>query len=370
MNCKKSVVYLYFAIFIFFRKVTFTTTQFKCIRTKKVSSSKLLSKKLIIVKKNYNNTSYYINIFSNSLIIKHILKVKEYNIFKLLLVRNVYITNRITIFNCKILMFDGMCEDRNWYTNSIKYNEKVNNIYYCINIINWHSDGVFHGTVEGLTRIIPFLDFILKNKHIYIHISYPRYKQNTAEKILLLLGFSKSRIIYGNYYANNLYIPVPFYCTETSTVLVKQFNKILRNKIYNKNCKIKHLNYILLIQRSKNRIFYNIKKLLNELNQNFNYTIIVYYDNNRNLEEVYCWFTYAKLIIAYHGSGLTNLYFCSRNIYIIEIAPRYSIYAFAKIASQLRINYYIYRLEDLRFKKHIIFNITLFMKVIKEYIIF
>lgn len=73
--------------------------------------------------------------------------------------------------------------------------------------------------------------------------------------------------MYGKYYVNRLYIPIPFYCVESSTPLIAKLNSILRMKIMKRNCLISQKRFILLIQRSKNRILQNIEVLQYELSR-------------------------------------------------------------------------------------------------------
>lgn len=344
----------------------FKTTIFKCSKTyltnvsqyiiENISNSILYSKSkklyITIIYNNFYNLNKIINID------------KEY--YSLILMKNLFITNRVIIQNCKIILFKGQCNNKVWYKNYIKKAEIIPSVNYGFNIINWHGDGVFHGTVEGLTRIIPYINFLIKRPYIYIFIPYPRYIENTAENILVLLGFSKNRILYGNYFVKNLYIPTPFYCIETSTPLLMKFNNLLRNKMMKKNCLVSYLSYILIIQRSTNRIIENFEILKKELSKHFNYSIITYFDTNKNLDEIYCWFTYAKVIIAYHGSGLTNIYFSKENTVVIELSPLKPIYAFAKLGSQLGFNYYIYKLPyNKLYIKYVYVNISSFIHNMK-----
>lgn len=311
----------------------------------------------------------YISYISESSVIKINITNIDKEEYSLIIIEKAFITDKIIISNCNILRFKGQCEDFDWYRNTIKRNDEFKSITYGFNLINYHSDGVFHGTVEGLTRIVPYIDFLMNNRNIFIFISYPRYKQNTVEKLLLLLGFSRNRIKYGNHFVKKLYIPLPFYCLESSTPLIRKFNKLLRENIKNKCSTFKN-NFILLLQRSKNRIIKNINKLKRALNNYFNYTVIVYDDRNINLNEIYCWFAHARIIVGFHGSGLTNIYFSSSKAIVIEFSPNctnYPRFAFAKLATQIGIKYYIIITNySYIFTKNIYINISSFLESIKR----
>lgn len=355
------VVFMYIFCFIYPYKISFN-----CKNTYMTNISDNVIKKVHIIKMYTKSKSSYIYFLSQNKIVRQNIYNIDNESYSLLLVKSVYVTDRIIIKNCRILFFNGQCAHKQWYMNSIKLNEEIASISNAIIITNWHGDGVFHGTVEGLSRIIPYINLLLNKVYIYILIPFPRYKQNTAEKILQLIGFSNTRILYGKYFVRNLYIPTPFYCVESSTPLVLKLNEILRSKMKNKLCIDYSKKYILLLQRSKNRIIKELDVLKYELLKNFNYSIITYYDNYSNLDDIYCWFTYAKIIIAYHGSGLTNIYFSSQSTVVIEISPNFPIYAFAKLGTQLGLNYYIYKLSINRlYIKYIIFNITSFILSLK-----
>lgn len=370
------VKYIFLTLFILLlfilyikQNITFNKKIFSCNKTYAANISESIIE-IVYKQNNYlQSKSKFITVLSNSSFTVVSLKNIDSENFSLVLIKDTYITNKVIIYNCKILLFSGQCNNKNWYKNSIKYEETIKSVNYGFSIINWHGDGVFHGTVEGLTRIIPYIKFLLNKPNVYIFIPFPRYKQNTAERILLLLGFSKNRILYGKYHVKNMYIPTPFYCIESSTPLITKFNELLRSKILKRNCINSQNNYILVIQRSTNRIIENLNVLKSELIKMFNYSIIIYYDSNKNLDEIYCWFTYAKIIIAYHGSGLTNIYFSKEKTTVIELSPKYPIYAFAKIGCQLGFNYYIYKLPYIKlYIKYIHINISSFVYSLKQII--
>lgn len=365
------LVYITIIIYLYFAQKS-NIIAFKCkttlLNTNISHKSYKIVKKIHLYSKSYSN---FITLLSENKCIKQLISNIDDESYSLLLIRDVYITERVIIHKCKILLFGGQCNYKRWYINSIKYKEIINKINYGFIITNWHGDGVFHGTVEGLTRIVPYIDYLLKNSYIYIIIPFPRYKQNTALHILKLIGFSEYRILYGKLFVRKLYIPTPYYCVESSTPLIIKFNKLLRSKMTEKQCKVSNMKFILIVQRSKNRIFKNMNDLINALLNNFNYTIITYYDNNSNLNTIYCWFTYAKIIIAFHGSGLTNIYFSQQSTIVVELSPTFSIYAFAKLGSQIGLKYYIYNLPiNKLYTKYITFNISLFVANLKEFKIF
>lgn len=364
---------LYFSIILYIYYTTIPSNIiFKCNSTiLYTNASYVLTSRVKLLYLSIKSKSKYIYFLSDNGTIKQSLQNIDYENYSLLYIKDAFVTNRVIIHKCKIILFHGQCQYTRWYINSIKKNELLISISYGFIITNWHGDGVFHGTVEGLTRIVPYIDFLLTKTNTYILIPFPRYKQNTASKILQLIGFSNKRILYGKYHVRKLLIPTPYYCVESSTPLIIKFNEILRSKMKSKYCKDSNTKYILILQRSKNRIFKDFDILKSELLNNFNYTIITYYDRNKNLDEIYCWFTYAKIIIAYHGSGLTNIYFSKESTVVVELSPTSPIYAFAKLGSQLGLRYYIYKTPVKKLYTRLInFNITTFIFTLKSSRIF
>lgn len=371
-NYKKyNLIFVSVFIYIFYNIISHNVI-FDCnITSLTYNMSNIIINKIKTLHLYSKSNSKYIYIISQNESIKQSMVNIDSENYILLLIKGVFVTERVIIYDCKILLFSGQCNFKSWYKSSIQKNENIIPINNGFILTSWHGDGVFHGTVEGLTRIVPYIDFLLNRPNIYIIIPFPRYKQNTASKLLQLIGFEDSRILYGKYFVRKLFIPTPFYCVESSTPLILEFNKILRLKIKDHSCKYSHEKYILILQRSKNRIINNFEYLKSELIYNFNYTIVTYYDKNKNLDEIYCWFAYAKIIIAYHGSGLTNIYLSQKSSVVIELSPINPIYAFAKLGSQIGLKYYIYKLPIIKlYTKYINFNISVFISTLKFHKIF
>jgi hypothetical protein len=71
------------------------------------------------------------------------------------------------------------------------------------------------------------------------------------------------------------------------------------------------------------RIIYNHDKLKNKLDKTFNDNFINVVLEKLNIFQQYILFKNADIIIAQHGSGLANIFFCKSNTKVIEIVPRY-----------------------------------------------
>lgn len=266
----------------------------------------------------------------------------------LLLTHNLYSTKSNIIQNCGIYIFDGQCEDLNYYEKYIPPIDKIEtitHIQYAAFFAGWHTDAVYHGLIDSLSRIVLFYDFLINHKEIYIHISPPRYKQDEIRYILNILGFENERIINANYlYVDHLYIPFPFYCLVPSSYIIHKFNVLLRNRVKELyKLKIKKYKCILVLQRLRNRILTNFHKIVNLLKLFYpNHIIYIYRDNNTNLKEVILMFYYADVVIGEFGAGLSNILFCKEGITVFEISVSYFREDYPKITIEMNSKHYMY----------------------------
>lgn len=318
------------------------------------------------------NYIYYC--YTNETCIKYIPHITNNVEPVMLLAHNSFSTKSKIITNCDINIFEGQCKDLNYYKRyNPSYNTRMNitHVKFGVYFAGWHSDAVYHGLVDSLSRIIPFYKFLLRHKEIYIHLSPPRYRQNEIKYILNILGFSSERIINENYiYVDHLYIPLPFYCAFSSTYLIQKFNILLRSKIkkiysLDKN----RIKSIVVIQRLRSRILKNFNSIIELLKKSYpKYIINIYSENNTNLKEVILMFYYADAIIAPHGAGLTNILFCKKGVIVFEIGISHVVNCYAILSTELNIEYYQYYTNESKvYVKYFYVNETNFISFIRRY---
>jgi len=177
----------------------------------------------------------------------------------------------------------------------------------------WGS-GFYHGTLENLPRIAPYLSFLQKHRHIRIHVA-------ARMKYLNMLGIHHSRLITERVIkANILYVPPggpcgnsPFFATQIlASAITKQKSHNMSNK----------RDVIVLIKRSKKRWFKNhsyILRMLKTHASNLNLTVEVFDDNPLpHVDKTVDIFYKALIVIAPHGAGEANLIFSQPGTLLIE----------------------------------------------------
>lgn len=316
--------------------------------------------------------SYTYYCYPNKTCIKKTLNITDTVQPVLLLTHNLYSTKSNIIQNCDLNIFKGQCEDSYYYDKYIPTkNVNISHIQYAVFFAGWHTDAVYHGLIDSLSRIVLFYNFLINHKQIYIHISPPRYKQDEIRFILNLLGFSNDRIINANYiYVDNLYIPFPFYCGVPSSYIIYNFNKLLRSKVKRAyDLKIKKFKSIIVLQRMRNRIIKNFYKIVYMLKQVYpNHCIIIYRDNNTNLKEIITMFYYADVVIGEYGAGLSNVLFCKEGVIVFEISLSHFREDYPKITTQINSKHYVYYTNtSTQYVKYFYVNETDFLHFIKRF---
>ena len=78
---------------------------------------------------------------------------------------------------------------------------------------------------------------------------------------------------------------------------------------------------VLFIRRSgSSRDIQNLQELENRLiSSRFNYSLVVFY-GNESIEDTFLYFSFANVVIGYHGAGLSNVVFCKPSTMIVELS--------------------------------------------------
>ena len=83
-------------------------------------------------------------------------------------------------------------------------------------------------------------------------------------------------------------------------------------------------NNIMECYGGQRRIIHNHQELKNILEKKYGNKFLNIALDNLNIFEQFDLFYNAKIIIGQHGAGLTNIFFCKKNVKIIEITPKYN----------------------------------------------
>ncbi|KAK2138856.1 hypothetical protein LSH36_2308g00002 [Paralvinella palmiformis] len=179
-------------------------------------------------------------------------------------------------------------------------------------ITQFWGSGFYHGTLENLPRIAPYLHFLHTHPHIRIHVA-------SKMKYLNLLHIHSSRLITEPViHAEILYMPAGGPCGKSPLFTTQVLADIITNNMtYNGN-----QDTLVLIKRSHKRWFNNHDQILTMLRRhasNLKLRVEVFADNplphiNKTIEM----FSRALVVIAPHGAGEVNLIFSRPGTLLIE----------------------------------------------------
>lgn len=184
-------------------------------------------------------------------------------------------------------------------------------------VAQFWASGYFHAMIEQLPRLAPYIEYLRNRPSIKIHV---HSLETFVVQIFEYLGFEKERLIAGPVRAKMLYSPAGGKCGNTpiynAQILSYAFQQIIPRQ------SVKPKDIILLLKRSQKRYFSchdSILQVLKNLAKDFNLDVDVYPDNPvPKLHTTAKMFNRAKLIVAPHGAGLSNLMFSKPGTVIIE----------------------------------------------------
>ena len=212
-------------------------------------------------------------------------------------------------------------------------------------IAQYWGNGFYHGTLEDLPRIAPYLSFLRRHPEIKIHVKgKPKY--------LSLLGIDDSRLIRNPAVeAEILYMPAGGTCGRSSLFTTQVLANALATSQGDASPKIRDT--IVLIKRSRTRWFGQhdaILRMIEKHASRVNLSVEVFADNplpsiNKTIEM----FRRAEVVIAPHGAGESNLLFSQPGTLLIEGlcygSDRMANLCYRNMAQALGLRYYglIYR---------------------------
>ena len=192
-------------------------------------------------------------------------------------------------------------------------------IYDEVFIISQHwGNTYFHKMLEDLPRLAPYLEFLQNNTQIRIHVQ--DLNCHTMD-IIEFIGLDPSRLVMGTIRAKIVYLPQATPCGFPNVQETQILSQIFREKLVHLHGKQKQ-NYIIYIQRTFSRQMVRrlqIWSLLINLAKEYNLTFEIFPDfPSQPLIDTMIMFNKAKLIVAPHGAGLSNIIYSEPGTYIIE----------------------------------------------------
>ena len=175
-------------------------------------------------------------------------------------------------------------------------------------------EAFYHGTLEELPKIAPYLYFLKRHPEIMIHVKgRPKY--------LSLLGINNSRLIEAqSIHADILYMPAGSPCGRSPLFITQVLANIVATLPDHPPSTIRDT--VVLIKRTKSRWFTQhdaILRMLRKHSAQVNLSVEVFGDNplpslNRTIDM----FRRAEIVVAPHGAGESNLIFSHPDTLLIE----------------------------------------------------
>lgn len=276
--------------------------------------------------------------------------------------KNVIITSDGTVHSkCWNLAPLGCCLCRSVHSE-IKYpNDRLRVYDKVIDIAHPWGAYVFHAIVECFSKIGYYIDELLNDESIKIHVA-----GSFSVKYFKFLGFPRSRFIGGTVFAKNLLSLERGSCGGSPSLLqVLSLRSHVRNKVISLN-NIQNKYDVVLIRRKGVREIINHDEILKVLKQIYGENSVVVFNADDTLVNVLTYFTYAKLIVAPHGAGLSHLLFCDYDVFVLEFLTVPGMNGcYHGLATKLGLKYYGLRYNITKEFQFII-DINLITPLLKE----
>ena len=234
-------------------------------------------------------------------------------------------------------------------------------------LVNAWSQSYFHWFVEILPRILFLQNQIQSNCHLIVENNPKKWQKRSLE----LLGFSKQQVLCYSQplFVEKMWIPPHVHQRVANIgIFVPLMLQTLREQMicssFAKNCS-QNLSPKVYISRSKanGRRIANEDELVQSLADR---GFAMYCLEDMSLDEQIALFSQAKLIVAPHGAGLTNMLW-ARNATILELFGAYWNPSFLTLANALHHRYFCYssklsskeRRQRLRIQKRSNFEIDI-----------
>jgi Glycosyltransferase 61 len=184
---------------------------------------------------------------------------------------------------------------------------------------------IFHGMIESMPRVAPFVEFLKKNPLILIHVWK---RSRLVADLLQLLGIDRSRLVSGVVRAYIVYVTKATPCFSADLQNTQLLNSIYRNYV-RLNFPVEPRNRLIMIRRSGNTVS-GMKKYLKQQKaiedlvevaaKDFSLTYTLFDDNPvPSLNDTMRLFHSAVMIVSVHGAGESNIVFSAPGLYIVEI---------------------------------------------------
>ncbi len=213
------------------------------------------------------------------------------------------------------LLPHGRCVDRKTTGNS--FNVSGNYVIYkeVFTIAQTWAHCSYHGPMNQVPRLAPYLRFLLSRKHIKIHVQKGR---PIIMDMLLFLGFDVGRIISGHIRAHIIYMPAGSHCMVPGLFNVRLISMYFR--FYNPT-PAKHRTSLIIIKRKKRNFLHEaaIVSMIKKLIRNTDIKLEIFNDNPiPSFQDTVELFNRAFMVVAPHGAGNLNLLFSEPGTILLD----------------------------------------------------
>ena len=214
-------------------------------------------------------------------------------------------------------------------------------------IAHYWGGAFFHMAIEGLPRLVPYLQFLRQHQHIKIHLVTKASSKVAYKRYLKMLDINPHRIVTGHVRADIVYLPKGGSCGVIAEPHGQIFSREMRSFIaaqYPRETAAESARTVVLIQRSRHRRlkqYTAIKSKLQTIAHDYKLDLKIYSDaptpSDRN---TWLMFYNAVMIVAPHGAGLSNMLLSRPGIYVVEVLCKGSSNFCYKHLSVRQGNYY------------------------------
>lgn len=228
----------------------------------------------------------------------------------------------------------------------------------------WYHRAYYHMMIESMTRVSLFLDEVIARDMLVLS---PAGKM---PQLLELVGIKKENIIVATsarfITAQKVFLPTTSSCGVSHPLAARKWNEILTDMIRSKLLSssadrdeaIKNRTLLVIKRRpGTTRSVVNHDEFVRELRKSLPQQTIVEFTGEEDAKRMAVMFFQAKVIVAPHGAGLSNMVFSRKGTKVVEVMfAREPNYCYTSLSSQLDFEYH--NVIGGRSGQHIVYNVN------------
>jgi len=226
----------------------------------------------------------------------------------------------------------------------------------------------YHGMIEEMPRVAAFVQFLRRNRQVYIHAS----RTQRVSEFLSVLGIDQSRVVTGPVTAGVVYMPRPATC---------MMPRVLETQLLSHHC-VQYMRHnltshrprnrlILILRSGKRRRFADQSSAIREVRSaavDYGLVFTEFRDDPvPSFSRTMTMFYEAVMVVAVHGAGLSNILFCRPGVFVVEVVPNTFITPFCYLQLTHGLGHHWHGIAVRRFGPHLIkVNISELRSVVRD----